>query len=221
MRIDEKEKKLKDDKRPEGSTAALDKVLEMMNDDEKIISKTSPTLLVETDLRLREGVEYTGDVFTFDGVGITIPQLTFIQVRKSQRQAFIAFEDKKLLKKIFELVRKLKKPDEKLPLTFEEELKIGDINDVEDLWLIHFALLESGHPKVLRDFEENRKWFERVSGVEDFLSKLKIVNGLNEENSDTPSGEEVIKSFHHVDLRSDVEKTSEVKPVPLKGLDST
>lgn len=210
----------------EGDTSILDETLGMQQEDNRMISKVSPMDLVETDLRLREGVEYKGDKFKFDGVEIILPQLTFIQLRKAQRESYLAFDDKPLLKRFFDMLRearKLKKEDDELDLTFDEEMKLRELNDVQDLWLMHFALVESNHPKASKDFDSNRKWFERVnpSEAENFISKLKIVNVINEGDKDTPSGEEVVKSFHDDKFRVDVEKAGEIKPVSIKGLDDS
>jgi hypothetical protein len=191
----------------EGDTSALDIVEDMKRNDIKLNQSLDPSEILEIDLRLREGKKYKEDGFLLNGDEFQVVQLSFINVRKAHRNALRTADGTPLGKKILYVMRTEAKNDDDIgELTLTDYLDIQNMSDVEDLWLIYYTLKESGHPIGQCDFEGARKYIEHIGDVEQLIHKIRKVNGLSDSklDDDTPSGEDVLKSFRNDSVRKDV-----------------
>jgi len=173
QRIPETPKKL--------DTSALDAVMALKKEDIDRATNREPSTVIDVDLRLREGAKYKGDEMEIDGVKIYIPQLTFLQLRKANREAMKSLDGKPIGKKVLLAIRSEAKLDEKIDDTIEETVQIAEMSDIEDLWLMFYSLVESKHPKITGEFTKDRPYLERIRNAEEFITAIRRFNGLSEE----------------------------------------
>ncbi|MFW9882486.1 MAG: hypothetical protein ACFFG0_56205 [Candidatus Thorarchaeota archaeon] len=175
-------------------------VNEVMKEKEKDIvinQSMEPSELINVELRLREGRNYDDDVFILKGNEIKIPQLSFIDIRKANRKGLSIYDKTKIGKKILYLKRNGATQKEITELretfTFEDELSLQEMTDIEDLWLVFFALRDIGYPNITGDFEKDKNIIEFLprKEIEEYITKLRRFNGL----SGNPSGEDDVKGF--------------------------
>ena len=97
-----------------------------------------PSELPSIELRLREGSDYKGDEFEFDGEMIFIPQLSFLEIRKANREGMKIFDKTDLGKRILMIKRTdtISRQEALDKITHAEEMSMMEMTDIEDLWLV-------------------------------------------------------------------------------------
>jgi hypothetical protein len=179
-------------------TKYLDGIEELQQEDVKTVTQNQPSDVISVEIRLREGARHKGDKFVLDGIETYIPQLSFLDIRRATREGIKIFDKTEFGKKILYSKRRVKDDDELFNLmSFEERQIMRGMTDVEDLWIVWFALRDVLYPKITGDFEKDRCWIEYLprDQLETFIDKLRRFNGMEASNSANPSGEEDIKSF--------------------------
>jgi hypothetical protein len=198
--------------KPKIDTSALDAVMDLKKADIERATNREPSTVIDTDLRLREGAGYKGDVIEVEGVKVVIPQLTFIQVRKANREGLKSLDGKPIGKKVLLAIRSEAKLDEQVGDSLEETAQIAEMTDIEDLWFMFYALVESKHPKVTGDFVKDRPYLERIKNAEELIKAIRRFNGLSSE------GVEDVKFFRDDGLRITIKDgAGEAKVFPVHG----
>lgn len=198
--------------KPKVDTSALDAVMALKKEDIDRATNREPSTVIDVDLRLREGSTYKGDAIEVDGVKVVIPQLTFIQVRKANREGLKSLDGKPIGKKVLLAIRSEAKLDEQVGDSLEEAAQIAEMSDIEDLWFMFYALVESKHPKVTGDFVKDRPYLERIKNAEELIKAIRRFNGLSEE------GVNDVKFFRDDGLRLPVKDGASAAAVlPVQG----
>lgn len=198
--------------KPKVDTSALDAVMALKKEDIDRATNREPSTVIDVDLRVREGSEYKGDVIEVDGVNVIIPQLTFIQVRKANREGLKSLDGKPIGKKVLLAIRSEAKLDEQVGDSIEETVQIAEMSDIEDLWFMFYALVESKHPKVTGNFVKDRPYLEKIKNAEDLIKAIRRFNGLSEE------GVNDVKFFRDNGLRVTAQDgTIETKILAVQG----
>jgi hypothetical protein len=189
--------------RKEYDMSVMEKVGKIKDDAINLNQSIKPSDMVSTEIRIREGSDHDEDTFSIDGVEIIIQQLTFIQLRKAEREGYKTLDDTDLGKKLNLVNRTEANLDVDLgKLTWKESLAIEEINDIQDLWLAYFTLVEGKHPRISGDTKKDLHYVEHLkpSEIEELIKRIRFVNGLPKSWKDvddaTPSGEDVLRGFH-------------------------
>lgn len=180
-------------------TKYIDAIEDLKEKEDKQIESMEPSEIASIDLRLREGSEYNGDTMMFAGKEIKIPQLSFIEVRKANREGLKIFDKTDIGKRILNGNRASISNEEFNSLfSFSDIQCMKDMTDVEDLWLMFFALNKIKYPGMNNDFEKDKDVILSISrfDVESFIQNLRRVNGLPVDG--LPSGEDAMSSFRNI-----------------------
>lgn len=197
--------KMKPDEKKEYDIAALKTLERIKQADISLVESIEPSEMLDMDLRLRNGKDHEDDKFIIDGIEIIIHQLSFIHLRVATRESMKKLDGTELGKKLVNSMRVESKKDE-YELSFSEKLDIESMTDIEDSWLIFFTLKEGKHPRIIGDYEVDKKYFEYLPEAEALITEIRRVNGLSGGNqSPVPSGEDAVKSFHDDRLGSGIE----------------
>lgn len=180
-------------------TSILDAAIDMKTKQIEDGMDQSPSDVVELELKIREGKGYKGEVYEVDGVKIRIPQLSVIQRKKARREGLKEIASTILGKKIIYAMRSKADDDEEIDLTFEESLEIDAATDIEDLWLIVFALRDVHHPKMTFDDDLDLEYCGYLEDFDDLVAAIRKHNGLTE-------GADEIKFFRDHGSRGSPEK---------------
>jgi len=194
-------------------TKYLEEMEQMKRDDIKLVKSGEPSELFDTDLRLREGKDYEGDTFMVDSFPIIIHQLSFRDLRRATREGMKVLDHSEIGKQMLDASRVEANKNEEKSFTFEEKLTLEEITDIEDSWLLFFTLRDGKHPKFTGHYDNDKEWFERLPNVEEFISTIRKVNGLNNEKNDVPSGEDAVKSFRDDQYRPRVKEGTDINGV--------
>ena len=197
---------------PTFDTKYLDEVEKLQFEDVKTVTRNQPSEVLDVEIRLREGFRRKGDKFVLDKIEIYIPQLSFLDIRRATREGIKIFDKTDVGKKILYSKRRIRDEDELLSMTsFEERQVMREMTDIEDLWLVWFALRDVKDPRIKGDYTKDRCWIEYLprTELEEFIDKLRRFNGM--ERTETPSGEDDIKSFRDDGLGTGIPRGDDKK----------
>ena len=179
-------------------TKYLDAVEKVRETDIKKVTRNEPSEVLDVEIRLREGNRHKGDEFVLDGEKTIIPQLSFLDVRRATREGLKIFDKTELGKRILYEKRRAMNKDEAIAMdSWEERQVLAELSDVEDIWLAWFALRDAKYSKITGDFSKDRCWIEYLprNEIEEYITKIRRFNGMENPKTDTPSGEDDVKSF--------------------------
>ena len=141
----------------------------------------TPDKLIEVELKIREGKGFKGEVYEVDGEKIRIPQLSIIQLRKAAREGLKSIVTTDLGKKIVYAMRSKADPKSEIDLSFIESLELQSATDVEDAWLVVYALRDVKHSKMTMDDENDYDYVVYLKNFQELVEKLREHNCILEE----------------------------------------
>jgi len=180
-------------------TSIMDAAMKIKEDQINAGMKQSPEDVIDLELKIREGKGHKGEIYEVDGVKIHIPQLSVIQRRKANREGLKHVGTTILGKKIIFAMRSKANQDSEVDLTFDETLELQEATDIEDVWLVVYALRDVHHPKMTMDDEKDFAYVEYLDCFVDLVDKVRKHNGLSE-------GAEEVKFFRDNGSRGIPEK---------------
>lgn len=157
-----------------------------------------PHELPQMDSRLREGEKHSDDQIDIDGTSVAIPQLTIMDMRKIQARSLTQLAGSSLGKKLVMATRSEVSLDEKVELTEDERVMLGDVGIEEDYWLANFVLTREKHPKITGNKENDRQWIGTLPCFDQLVALIRKCNFIDKD------GDKRMRFFRNNGLREPV-----------------
>lgn len=161
-------------------TSSLDAAMKIKEQQINDGLSSTPDKIIETELKIREGKGFKGETYEVDGVKIRIPQLSVIHLRRATREGLKEIASTILGKKIIYAMRHKADQDDDIDLSFSENLELQSATDIEDAWLVVFALRDVKHPKMTMDDEKDFEYVGYLKNFDDLVRKIREHNGILE-----------------------------------------